>query len=382
MKKAETYQNLFDQNGDLTRESALRYTFNSMPAEEKALVEQHLATCEMCADMVEGYRNYPNYKAAELAIHRLEGRMQASRRKGAAVVPMRRQYFAAAAIIAMLIGGAVWFSTLLLPDRQELAETKQMEPKQKDEQNVEEEAPVEEADADSETITPPEVTTEQAPTQTTSRNATAQDDGAADMPAEPEENATTAFSATALADDETDMDNHANLDQSIQGDTPQEELKTTDAGFDYAAADTYRQEAESSKQSRQRAATAPSAKSQPALMGGAAPGANQESASMNALIAPVVAEYPGGEEALNRYLNTFQPSAGWPAATKNQENPTSAELWLTAEGMVRKLQVLPSVDAKTDAEIASFLKKMPAWQVLDTTLPDNQRKVVVVFPRR
>ena len=109
----EATHTLFTPSGCLNMESMKRYRDGSLSAEEKALVEKHLVSCELCTDAMEGYELMSDPDKLDAVVTEINTNLRANLRKGKGkVVPMRSGWLYAgiAASVVILFGILFWLN--------------------------------------------------------------------------------------------------------------------------------------------------------------------------------------------------------------------------------------------------------------------------------
>ena len=106
------YNQLFNPQGDLTAEALWAYTHGGLTTEEMRGAQQHIATCEMCADAAEGAAAMTNkelyFNNINLLNSKIDERVEEKKKR---VFAWGYQRLAIAALLLLLIGVSfVWFN--------------------------------------------------------------------------------------------------------------------------------------------------------------------------------------------------------------------------------------------------------------------------------
>lgn len=95
----------------VTEEALKRYAFDRVSSVEKRMIELHLAGCDMCSDMAEGFRLYKNEEHFEEDLQAIRNKLL-DKGKVIPLYPIRR-YLSIAAVLVIILGSAIFISRMM-----------------------------------------------------------------------------------------------------------------------------------------------------------------------------------------------------------------------------------------------------------------------------
>lgn len=365
MSDPKTYKNLLDPQGHLTDKGIKAFVTGKLSDIDKANVDEHIATCEMCADAVEGATLLHKENALDTSIEsinqKIDERTKPDRRK---VIPMWNRYLSAAAVLIVLFGITLVTNQYVLNNSNDGLAEQVTETTDKEESSTPD---TEEVYTESSDETVSEETIEVNVDQERTLDKT-QDENMdeapqpADKPESPSISNNVLDKSTPTIIEQNEMEEPSEdtytFEWQEENDIANGNANTSNDEHDIVNdefADT--EEVTTSKQRSNVDQKKQNIKDEDIESIGSAPKTESDNIYSSGYISTDVAKGPFNDTTLSEYLNNFTLSDS--LSNKGVTGIVKVQIVLNTIGWIKSVTIVESLSDDIDAEVIQYLESMP-----------------------